>query len=237
MTTIRCAQCKRNVAAGAEAQKMVVEYRQSDGTTKVFGHLMSDGPLTKATGRLLRGFHSRCFWALHKREARGDAVTGSVLPGMPTGYEIAALVPSQEEFEALGLSEEQAATHGTAGLGPRLTTLRELARTMGRAVGDATVHEAFWAHEHGGPYPHTHRMRLDQRQLRPHLLFAHGWDFDHDHDGEAQQTHDAIHAWAALKATRAARAADPGHRTPPEHDWRSQVEVDVEHLRPGGGRS
>lgn len=69
---MKCHQCKRNIAAGAEAQKMIVEYRQPDDTLLIFGFLMPAGPKTAATGQLVRGWHHKCWHIVRKREARGD---------------------------------------------------------------------------------------------------------------------------------------------------------------------
>ena len=58
---MRCCHCKRLVAAGVEAQKMIVEYLQPGDTTKLFGHLMPDGPLSAATGMSrMRGCCCKC---------------------------------------------------------------------------------------------------------------------------------------------------------------------------------
>lgn len=226
---MKCRSCKRNIAAGAEATKLIVEYRQPDGTTKVFGYQMPDGPLAKATGQIVAGWHGKCFWVVRKREQRGDAVTGRVLNGIPTGYDIGNLVLSREEFDALGLTVQQARAQGTAYLSARLEQLRAVARRIGKSVGDATVAEALRADEHGGPYPHSHHLRLDTYQLRAHLTYAHGQPAT---GGAAagtplQDVHDLLHARAGLDQVRAARGDDPGHTEPAERDWRDQATADL----------
>jgi hypothetical protein len=220
---IKCCRCKRTIASGAEAQKAVVEYRQPDGASKIFGYMMSDGPLGAATGQILRAWHSKCYWIERKREQRGDAVTGRVMgEGMPTGYDISTVVIGREEADALGITEAQGRT--TRFLSTRLDALRAIAQQVGKPVGDPTVTEAFRASENGGPYPHTHHMRLDTYQLVPHLLYAHGhappWDdINHFHNG--------LHAAASAQEIKADRAQDPGHTDPPERDWRDQAVIDI----------
>ncbi len=71
---MKCGECRRSIAAGIEAKRMICEYLQSDGTTKVFGLQMPDGPLTQATGQLTRGWHNRCYWALRKRNLRDSSI-------------------------------------------------------------------------------------------------------------------------------------------------------------------
>jgi hypothetical protein len=71
---MRCTACKGNIATGVEATKMVVEYIQDDGSTKIFGYMMSDGPLASAVGRLHRAFHHKCHWMRVKRETYGHSV-------------------------------------------------------------------------------------------------------------------------------------------------------------------
>lgn len=73
---MKCHVCKRNIAAGAEAQKMIVEYRQDDGSTLIFGYLMQAGPKAAATGQLVRGWHHKCYHIVRKREARGEGAEG-----------------------------------------------------------------------------------------------------------------------------------------------------------------
>lgn len=224
---MKCCSCKRTIAAGVDAQKMIVEYRQPDGSIKIFGYGMADGPLTKATGQIVKAYHHKHFHVVRKREQRGDAVTGRVLAGIPTGYDIGNLVQSREEFEALGLTEDEARARGTAYLSARLDTLRAVATRIGKGVGDGTVLEAFWADEHGGPYRHSHHLRLDMYQLRAHLVYAHGVP-QHGLTGmPLQDAHDELHARAALEQTWAARGADPGHVEPAERDWRDQAVAEI----------
>lgn len=156
---MKCCSCKRPIAAGVDAAKMIVEYRQADGTTTLYGYQMPAGPVTAATGQILRAWHHKHFHIARKREARGDAVTGRVLAGGPTGYDI-----------------EQATAAGTEHLSTRLGRLAEVARRIGKGLGDAHVIEAARADEHGGPYPHAHHFALEPYQLQAHLHYAHGAD-------------------------------------------------------------
>lgn len=217
---MRCCSCKRNIAAGADAQKMIVEYRQSDGTSKVFGYMMPDGPLSTATGQIVRAWHHKHFHVQRKREARGDAVTGRVLNGMPTGYEIA-------DSDSRDVSE-------------RLDRLHDVARRIGKAVGDPTVAEAFAAEERGGPYPHSHHLRMETYQLLAHLEYAHGFNGVAKRlieiAGNAQQFHDERHAQWALLQTRLERTNDPSYEDPPERDWRDQQVLDIDQLGTGTTR-
>lgn len=227
---MKCVVCKRPISAGADALKMVVEYIQADGSVKLFGYMMADGPLTTATGQLLHAFHWKCLHIVRKREARGDAVTGrAALGGVPTGYDISAAVLTRDEFEALGISMDEARDR-TAGLTARVTLLREVARRIGKGVGDATVLEAFWADEHSGPYPHSHHLRLEVYQLRAHLLYAHGYDFTTATRAGVHIIHDELHAKAAAVHTAAVRAADAGHTDTAERDWRPHVAVDIDDI-------
>jgi hypothetical protein len=222
---MRCCSCKRNIAAGVDAQKMIVEYTQPDGSTKIFGYMMSDGPLSAATGQLLRAWHFRHYHIQRKREQRGDAVNGRILTGVPTGYDIGALVLTREQAAELGLSPEQA--RGTAYLSQRLEELQALANRVGKSIGDGEVLEAFRAEEHDGPYRHSHHLPLEIYQLLAHLRYAHGLDETQRSSAPAHTLHDELHARAALAATDAARRADPGHVDPPERDWREQTVIDV----------
>jgi hypothetical protein len=218
---VKCNVCKNNIPAGAAATKMIVEYAQPDGRTLIFGYMMPDGPLTAATGRILRGWHGKCYWAARKREARGDAVTGRILIGGPTAYELSALVHPRDETD-----NPDNPVLSTAFISERLQNLRTLARRIGKGVGDATVLEAFWAQEHNGPYPHTHHLPLDAYQLHAHLRYAHGTtDYV-----TTRTTHDLLHARMSQQQVDATRAADPTYAPTAESDWRSQVVEDVENL-------
>ncbi len=210
---MRCTHCKRPIAAGVEAQKMIVEYRQGDATTRIFGHLMSDGPLSAATGQLLRGWHHKCFHIVRKREAKGDAVTGRVLGGgiLPTGYDIAALVDDGD----------------TRVITDRLDEMRAVAQRVGKPVGDPAVTEAFRAEQHGGPYRHTHDLPMETYQLLHHLHHAHGINWV---EADARGLHAELHARAALEQVTAGRDADPGHTPTEESDWREQVVTDLDQL-------
>jgi hypothetical protein len=231
---MRCCVCKRLIASGVEATKMIVEYRQPDASTILFGLGTPGGPLSGATGQILRGWHSKCFHVVRKREQRGDTVTGRVLAGLPSGYDLAAMVLTREDLESLGLSEDQARERGTAYLTQRLDRLRAIAHRVGKAIGDAAVMEAFRAEEHGGPYPHTHDLQMDHYHLREHLRYAHGIDFDALGLLPLPRHHNELHATARrADAIQAGRATDPGHRAPRETDWRPAVAVDVEQITQG----
>ncbi len=200
---------------------MVVEYRQPDGSVKLFGYMMSDGPLNAAHGQMVRGWHSKCYHVARKREARGDLVTGRVVAGTPTGYDIHQLVLSREDLAALGITVEQARRRSTAQLSERLAVLRSLAARLGKGVGDAIVQEAFLAHEHGGgPYAHEHQHRLDTYQLMAHLRYAHGLPDEQLHDA-VQDQHALLHALIRQDAILADRVSDE-ESDPPERDWRIQ---------------
>ncbi len=222
---MKCAHCKRAIAAGVEARKMIVEYTQADGSVKTYGYLMPDGPLTAATGRISRGWHCKCYHLVRKRSARGNAVTGRTLGGaVPTAYEVSDLVRNRDQLDPTIQDQHR----GTVGVTERLDAARAFARTLGRGVGDPVVREAFLAHEHGGPYPHTHDMALDPAQLKAHLIYAHGRAVG----GQGLAEHNnELHAAAALADTLAAREADPGHTGIPLKDWRTQTTVDINELQ------
>lgn len=184
---MKCVDCRLRITT-ADSRRMVAEYSQDDGTTVLFGHEMPAGPMSDATGRLLQGWHLRCFHARRRREARGDAVTGRVLGG-PSGYTVTV---TAEDVLALGLTPEQA-SQWTVELAARLAQLRQVARSIGKGVGDSTVLEVFRAQEHGGPYLHTHHLPLDTYQLLAHLEWAHGAAFEPG-GPTARQRHDALHA-------------------------------------------
>lgn len=225
---MRCCSCQRNVAAGVEAAKMIVEYVQDDGTMRLFGYMMSDGPLADASGRMVRGWHHKCYHVARKREARGDAVTGRVLAGTPTGYDVNDLVLTKDDVEALGLTPAQVRDRSTAHLSAALERLRAVAGAIGRGVGDARVQEAFAASERGGPYGHQHTHRLDTYQLAAHLEYAHGLA-----DAKLlrpstglQDQHAELHARRAQAQVSADRLADTDD-APAERDWRTQYTADI----------
>lgn len=204
---------------------MIVEYEQRDGSVQVCGYMMPDGPLSAATGAMLRGWHSKCYWVAKKREARGDQVTGRVVAGSPTGYDINELVLTRDDLAALGITPAEARERSTVQLSHRLHRLRELAQSIGKGVGDAHVQEAFAADEHGGPYAHQHHHRLDSYQLLAHLRYAHGLDGDellaHPHD-----THHWHHALRAQTDIRERRQADP-EADGSSRDWREQFTAEL----------
>lgn len=207
---------------------MVVEYKQVDGSIKVCGYMMPDGPIWSATGQMVRGWHSKCYWIAKKREARGDAVTGRVVAGSPTGYDIDQLVLSREDFAALGITQDEARERSTVQLSRRLARLREVAATVGKGVGDPTVHEAFAADEHGGPYTHQHHHRLDDYQLVAHLHYAHGLaeiKFTGDRRN-VQDQHAELHARQNLNTIQQDRSAD-NEGEPVTRDWRQQFTAEL----------
>jgi len=211
---MKCGWCKRSISAGPEAQKMSVEYRQPDGTTKIFGHMMEDGPLSAATGQILRAWHSKCYHIERKRESRGDPVSGRVLSGVPTGYSIGTVVDEQ----------------GTGYLTEQLSELRAIAQQVGKAVGDPEVIEAFWAHQKGGPYQHEHHLQLSTYQLVAHLVHAHGQPASVQL-GSVREHHDKLHARDALAGIVTRREHDSGVEAPSERDWREHVIADIEDIR------
>jgi hypothetical protein len=222
---VKCSTCKRNIAAGAEAQKMIVEYVQTDGSTLIFGYMMTDGSLSEATGRLLRAWHHKHYHVERKREARGDALTGRVVAGGPNAYDFAESALSHEESYALGLDPSNENLAATAHLGRRLDRLREVARRVGKAVGDLTVMEAFWAEENGSPYEHGHHLRLENYQLFAHLLYAHGVPGDATITN-VQAEHDRLHAVMKQQAIVALREADATTESL-TRDWREQFTAEL----------
>ncbi len=222
---MRCTSCHRNIAAGVEAQKMIVEYRQPSGELRLHGYMMSDGPVSAATGAMVRGWHHKCYWVAKKREAKGNAVTGRVIAGAPTGYDINEFVLTRDDLDALGITPAQARERSTVVLSARVGLLREVAQRIGKGVGDPQVQEAFLASEHGGPYLHHHEHRLDTYQLIAHLKYAHGLDdpklLAHPHD-----THEWHHALRAQTGVTRRRHDDdePELR---ESDWRDQYTTEL----------
>lgn len=192
---------------------MVVEYRRSDGTLKLHGYMMPDGPISTATGALVRGWHHKCFWIAKKREAKGDAVTGRVAGGGITGYNIDTAIA------------DESLTHMKA----KVERLRELAESMGKGVGDPQVTEAFNAVERGGPYPHSHHYRLDTYQLIAHLEYAHGVADQSllGSTGGLREAHIGLHARQAADQISALREAD-GEADPATRDWRPQFTAELE---------
>lgn len=211
---MKCCVCKRNIAAGVEAQKMIVEYLQADDTTKIFGFMMDDGPLSQATGRIKRGWHHKCYHAARKRAARGDAVTGKVLAGGPSAY----------EMHALGIDPADAGLIDTREYSRRLDRLHQVAADIGKAVGDLTVLEAFWGREFGVGYQHGHDYRLEMYQLRAHLKYAHG--HEPTLGVSTAREHDRLHVAMQQQAIAKSRAADE-EPEPPTRDWRDQLTADI----------
>lgn len=201
---------------------MIVEYQQADGGTTLHGYMMPDGPISAATGAMLRGWHSKCYWVAKKREAKGDAVTGRVVAGGPTGYDINEYVLNRDDLQALGITPEQARERSTVVLSARVALLREVAERLGKSIGDPQVQEAFLAAEHGGPYPHTHEHRLENYQLIAHVQYAHHYDGNAWMDGDIRLHHMEMHA-----SERQARitAARPEQDT--SSDWREQFTAEL----------
>jgi hypothetical protein len=208
---------------------MIVEYSQPDGSTQFFGYMMSDGPLTKATGRILRARHHKCYHIARKREARGNAVTGRVVAGTPTAYQIEDSMLSDAERDALGIDHTDEAFLSPEQLRDRLAVLHEIAHNLGKAVGDPWVLEAFWAHENHGPYEHGHSFRLEPYQLMGHLHFAHGVGTE-GHYNWAKK-HEELHAQAHARVIERIRGAEKENRRAPR-DWREQFTAELTHEEP-----
>lgn len=208
---------------------MIVEYQQADTSSKLFGYMMSEGPIAAATGAMVRGWHHKCYWIAKKREAKGNAVTGRVVAGSPTGYDISQLVLSKDDLAALGITPDQARQRSTVGLSAQLGLLRQTAESIGKGVGDPQVQEAFTAATHGGPYSHHHDHRLETYQLIAHLQYAHGLDDIRlqrdEHDMRDQ--HASLHAEMALMRISGDRLAD-GEPEPRTTDWRQQHTAVIE---------
>jgi hypothetical protein len=79
---MRCQVCKRQIRRGVEEQKRVQYHLQPDGSEKIFGYQMPDGPLTSATGPLVRVMHSIHYWADVKNASRGDSHAGGAITAM-----------------------------------------------------------------------------------------------------------------------------------------------------------
>lgn len=205
---------------------MIVEYQQRDGSTRLHGYMMSDGPVAAATGAMVRGWHHKCYWVAKKREAKGDAVTGRVVAGAPTGYDISQIALSRDDLAALGITHAEAVERSSVQLGASVARLRAVAEQVGKSVGDAQVQEAFTASERGGPYDHQHHHRLDTYQLIAHLRYAHGLEdpkvLAHPHDSHAW--HHAMTAQSDI----AGRRTEDNEPEPRETDWRDQHTATLE---------
>jgi hypothetical protein len=228
---VKCSKCKRDINRGTELTKSVAEYQQADGTIKVYGFDREDGdwqgPDAHPTGRLFRAWHYKCFRVSEKRERRGgDAVSGRGMGAIPTAYEITALTANQDELAMLGISEEQAKTMNTQALTDRVMEARRQAAESGEGADSWVFKEKQRAADKGGPYDHTHMIKLEDFQLKPHLLYAHGVE-PLASAGGRQHQHAEIHAKMALEKTQASRRQDPGYAEPRESDWRDQTVVEV----------
>ena len=62
-----------------EEQKRVEYHRQPDESVKVFGYQMPDGPLSAATGPLVKVIHSKHYWAERKAANRGGPHAGGAI--------------------------------------------------------------------------------------------------------------------------------------------------------------
>jgi len=202
---------------------MIAEYKQKDQTTKVFGFSQDAGPMTKATGQLLRAYHFKCWQVALKREGRGgDAVSGRGMGAIPTAYEVGIMTANADDLKAMGITEEEAAGLSTAKLEQQWIEQRALASALGMATDSWDAKEAWRAKEKGvlkqredGTYyseghDHKHTKPIEDFHLRPHLRFAHGLEYD-DFTPRAQlrHFHDEDHARMALEKTRQARENDP----------------------------
>jgi hypothetical protein len=107
---MKCATCINEIKIGQEAAKRAEYREQTDGTMKIFGANMPDGSLDKATGRLVRAKHQKCYWSVEKKERRARealARTQSARaadPGQHARQEENWREPVTREIEAL-LSE------------------------------------------------------------------------------------------------------------------------------------
>jgi hypothetical protein len=209
----------------------VAEYQQKDGSIKVYGFDRPDGKPPwlggHPTGQLVRAWHYKHFRVAEKRERRGgDAVTGRGMGAIPTAYEITAMTANQDELAMLGITEDQARAMSTQALTDRVLRVRETAVEAGEGADSWAFKEKMRALDNGGPYEHTHMLRLEDFQLKPHLMHAHGIDPMQTADSRKMQ-HDEAHARMVLEKTQRSRAADPGHQEPKETDWRDQTVVEV----------
>lgn len=88
---MRCNPCQQPIRPGAEERKRVewhVVFNEARGNeVRVFGENMPDGPLSQATGRLLKVAHSKCYWAEWKRVNRGGDAKQGTRPGLVDIYE------------------------------------------------------------------------------------------------------------------------------------------------------
>lgn len=221
---MKCHHCKRTIASGAEAQKMICGYLQDDGACVYYGHGMHAGALSKATGRLAEAWHHKCYHVVRKREARGDAITGRVMGDswLPSSYQVGAFTLTSAEVEALDLDLQRQRHYDLA---RRVERLHQCARNVGKPVGDPEVTEAFRASEHAGPYRHQHRMPLETYQLLAHLRYAHGYGEDVHRD--AALVHAGLHAGQALAEIQERRQVDPDYTPAEDRDWRDQHSVDI----------
>lgn len=116
---MKCYVCHRNIRPGLESQKRIEERLVIPELAEVtppaeavlFGEGQPGGSLDKATGPLIRAWHSKCFHAGRKREKRGgDAVLG-------TRPEFAALL-DWDDPDALQSTEEEASEDQRGNRGP-----------------------------------------------------------------------------------------------------------------------
>jgi hypothetical protein len=124
---------------------------------------------------------------------------------------------------AIGLDPADAAFVDTRQYSDRLARLHELARSVGKAVGDVTVLEAYWGEQNGSPYEHGHQFRLEPYQLRAHLRYAHGVS---ELPSDINDLHSQLHARMQAAAIARIRTTEKERETP-DRDWREHLEYDV----------
>lgn len=228
---MRCNLCKRPIRPGLETQKMIADYVQPDATVKTFGLEQEDGPISAATGKIVRAYHCIHWMAARKRENRGgNAFTGRTFGSVSSAYEIGQHAMNREDLESLGLAEEKA---GTQFVSDRIARLREIANEMELGIEDWHVKERLRREEHGDqPYVHQHMASLPHFQVTPHLVYAHGVQVTERDTPLAEQKriHTELHAQMVLRATQQSREQDAGYLPPHEADWRPQEVHEVSDL-------
>jgi len=112
----KCAKCKKILANGTEAQKMVTEFIYPDKSIDFT--VPSEGLKAKAGGRLHLCYHYKCFKVLAKLERRTQD-EGSLIgkEGTPSAYNVSDFVMNKNEADDKGLSVEEAAAQSTEQIG------------------------------------------------------------------------------------------------------------------------
>lgn len=227
---MRCHRCKKDVNRGGELAKSIMVYQQSDGATRTYGWDRPDGLIAACggtpTGRLLHVYHYKCYCVSVKHDGDGDVTHGTITGRIPTAYEITAMTANLDELAMLGLTEEQARGMTTKALTDRVTQTLKAAMESGTGASDWAFKERHRAEEKGGPYAHRHHVALQDFQLRPHLLYAHGED-PMKSETSRRLRHDEVHAVAAADEIRTARQSDAGYSPRGESDWRTQFVAEV----------